>query len=137
VRGLGWACALVAVGFLALSLPLHCMGRAAEIGGFSLLDGAALGACLALITRTRRPTAIYLLLAAALLTLWPVCVAWPPGNPEEIHPWRGAPDIVTNYFDALRVCLFLAGIPTPFARLGHHAPDPLPPENPPVPPPDG
>ena len=137
MRLLGWGCAFFAAGFLALSLPLRCVGPAAAIGGFSLLDGVVMGACLALITRTRRPIWIYLLLAGACLTLWPIVAAWPPGDPAAIHPWRGAPAIVTNYFDALRVCLFLAGIPYPFARLGHHAPDPIPPENPPVPPPAG
>ncbi|HZT43702.1 MAG TPA: hypothetical protein VFA07_16165 [Chthonomonadaceae bacterium] len=137
MRLLGWGCAFVAIGFLALSLPLRCVKQAGEIGGFSLLDGAVMGACLALITRTRRPTWIYLLLAAAMLTLWPIVVAWPPGDPEAIHPWRGAPEIATNYFDALRVCLFLAGIPYPFVRLGHHAPDLPPPENPPVSSPSG
>jgi len=101
---------------------------AAVVGGFSLLDGALCGAALAWATRTRRPLLIYAGVAVAALTVWPVAVGWPLAGASDVHPWRGAPSLVLNYFDALRVVVYLLGIPYPFARLGHHAPD-LPPES--------
>jgi hypothetical protein len=126
VRRLGWACFALALAFWALALPLGCAGRAAVVGGFSLLAGALCGTLLALVTRTRRPTFIYACLAGAALTVWPILVGWPPGGAADVHPWRDAPSLVLNYFDALRPVMYLLGLPYPFARLGHHAPDPHP-----------
>lgn len=120
---LGWVCLGLALAFYALSFPLHCAALAAWVGGFSLLDGFVLGTALALATRTRRPVLIYACLAIALLTLWPLVAAWPPGDAWDVHPWRGAPVLIYNYFDVLRPCLYLLGSPYPFARFGHHAPD--------------
>ena len=77
------------------------------------------------MTRTRRPLGIYACLAAAVLTFWPLLHSWPPADAWDVHPWPGAPPLVSTYFEALRGCLFLLGIPYPFARLGQHGPDPL------------
>ncbi len=129
-RRIGIVCLMLALLCLAPALPLHCLGPAVRVGGFGLLDGALLGTALAMITRTRRPLWIYTWLAVAALTLWLVYEGWPPAGPWEIHPWPGAPDIVYNYLDVLRSVLFILGLPYPFARLGYHAPDPLPPPEP-------
>jgi hypothetical protein len=123
-RRLGILCLSLALLLWALSFPLHCAGRAALVSGFSLLDGAALGAALAMVTRTRRPLAIYGWLAVAALTFWPLLVVWPPGGAFDVHPGPYAPALASNYFDVLRLGLFFLGIPYPFARCGHHAPDP-------------
>lgn len=122
-RRLGIVCLSLALLLWALSFPLHCVGRATLVGGFSLLDGAALGAALAMVTRTRRPLAIYGWLAVAALTFWPILAVWPPGGASDVHPGPNAPALASNYFDALRLGLFFLGIPYPFARCGHHAPD--------------
>src|SRR5262249_43087184 len=121
-----WLCLTLALLLWGLSFPLRCVGQATRVGGLMLLDGALLGAALAGVPRTRRPLGIYAWLGVALLTLWPLIAGWPAVGAEAVHPWRGAPSIVLNYFDMLRVGAFLLGIPYPFARLGQHAPDPLP-----------
>jgi hypothetical protein len=128
-RRLGGVCLTLALLSWAVALPLHCPGKAALVGGVALLAGVLLGAALAMVTRTRNPWRIYGWLAVAALTFWPMIVAWPPADPSDIHPWPHAPDIVANYFDILRIALFLVGIPYPFARFGQHAPDPRQDEN--------
>jgi len=126
VRKLGLFC-LVGVAFaLAAAIPLRCFGAALRVGGGSLLAGMGLGLSLTLITRTRNPWLIYLSLAVGALTFVPLTLEWPPGDAWDVHPWHGAPPIAYSYLDILRTSLFLLGIPWPFARFGHHAPDPLP-----------
>ena len=88
-----------------------------------LLDGLLLGGALAAVTRTRRPLLIYLWLGVAALSLWWLIVFQLPGEAESVQLWQGAPSLLKNYFDILRVGVFLAGIPYPFIRIGHHAPD--------------
>ncbi len=120
--GLGLFCAALVA--FAISVPLGCVPAAARIGGASLLAGAALGAALAAVTRTRRPIAIYGWLIAAACTLLPLALGWPASGPEDVQPWRDAPDIVYFYPDMLRPLMFLLGAPYPFVRFGYHAPDP-------------
>jgi hypothetical protein len=128
VRRLGWLCGGLALALWMLSLPLGCAGRAALVGGSALLFGAALGTLLALVTRARQPLLIYAALLACLVPLGLLASGWPPASPYEIRLWKGAPDLLTGYFDILRLTLFLLGFPYPFARFGHHAPDSLPKE---------
>ena len=125
---LGMSCLAIITALFALSLPLHCPVRALMVGGVSLLAGGMLGTALAMITRTPRPLLIYFWLGVAALTFVPLYRGWPPGDALDIFPWRGAPDIVYNYFDILRGGVYLLAMPYPFARLGQHAPDPLPPD---------
>lgn len=126
---LGAACLLLALVAWSLSLPLHCPLRAALVGGFAFLDGSLLGLCLALVTRARRPAGIYfwLLLAGAtfwpIWNEWPIWRGWPIGDPTTLQPWPGAPVLLANYYDLLRFGLFLLGLPFPFVRFGHHAPE--------------
>ena len=123
---LGWACLLLILLLLAVAIPLRCIERAALVGGGALLAGGTLGFAMAMITRTRRPLLIYFWLGIVVLSFWPLYAGWPPGEIWELHPWPNAPDLVYNYFDMLRGGLFLLAFPWVFARLGYHAPDPLP-----------
>jgi hypothetical protein len=125
-RGIVRGCLILAIVWLLPALRLQCLERAAIIAGASLLEGALLGTAMAMITRTRKPLAIYFWLLICLLSLGPLCASWPAGSPWEIHPWPGAPRLVYFYFDMLRMVFFLLGIPYPFVRWGYHAPDPLP-----------
>lgn len=122
--GLFTLCAFVAA--LAAAIPLHCLPTALRVGSGSLLLGTGLGGALAFVTRTRRPLLIYMGLLLAALTFVPLAQNWPPGDAWDIHPWHGAPQLAYSYLDILRTLLYLVGIPWPFARFGHHAPDPLP-----------
>ena len=126
-RRLGWICLTLIIALGTPSIPLHCTGVALSVGGVSMLAGGMLGAALAMVTRSRRPIHIYFWLAIAALTFFPLYHGWPPGDSFDILPWRGAPEIVYNYFDILRGGAYLLAMPYPFARLGQHAPDPLPP----------
>ncbi len=123
---IGLVCLTLSLLAIAASLPLGCLLPALTLGSFSLFDGMLLGTALALITRTRLVWLIYLLLALAAFTLWPLFQEWPAGNAWDIHPWQGAPALVYGYLDAERMLLFLLGIPAPFALLGQHGPDRLP-----------
>lgn len=123
---LGLICLLLSLILWAGSLPLHCAPLAAYVGGVTLLIGGAFGLCLALVTRTRRPILIYLYLGLACLCLWPLYRSWPFADAWDVVPWPGAPTFVLYYFILLRPCIFLLGVPYPFARFGLHGPDPLP-----------
>ena len=123
---LGLICFLLALILWAGSLPLHCVPLAAYVGGVTFLAGGAFGVCLAFVTRTQRPTLIYLYLGMACLCLWPLYRSWPFADAWDLVPWPGAPPFVLYYFILLRPCVFLLGLPYPFARLGLHGPDPLP-----------
>lgn len=130
-KRLGTGCLALAFACWVPSLALGGGRVAAWVVGFSFLEGAAFGALLALITRTRRPLFIYLALAAAGLTLWPLMVGWPPADRHDLHLWRNAPELFATYFDVARFVVFLLGVPYPFARWGHHASDlPLPTKTP-------
>lgn len=126
VRKLGLFCLAIGALTLAAAIPLGCLPAALRVGGGSLLAGVGLGASLAFVTRTRRPALIYLGLALGVLTFAPLYLEWPPGDAWEVHPWHGAPPLVYGYLDGLRMLLYLLGVPWPFARFGHHAPDPIP-----------
>ena len=41
-------------------------------------------------------------MGAAFLTFFPLVAAWPPGDSFDLTLWRGAPDILNNYFEMLR-----------------------------------
>ena len=126
VHRLGLFCITVVGVALAAAIPLDCGAVALRVGAASLSAGVALGAALALVTRSRRPWLIYLGLALGALTFVPLYREWPAGDGWDIHPWRGAPPLVYGYLDGLRTLLYLVGIPWPFARFGFHAPDPFP-----------
>jgi hypothetical protein len=128
VRKLGFVCLTVAGLALAVAIPLHCVVVALQVGMVALLSGAGTGLSLALVTRTRRPWLIYMGLLLAALTFVPLTQEWPPASAWDVHPWRNAPPVVYGYLDGLRMLLFLVAMPWPFARLGYHAPDPLPAE---------
>ncbi|MCS6775901.1 MAG: hypothetical protein RMJ43_11625 [Chloroherpetonaceae bacterium] len=125
VDAFGLLCAGLALLLWALALPLGCAGQAALIGGVSLGSGALLGLMLALITRTLRPAVIYLCLCVAVAACVPLLREWPPGDMRDVRLAPGMPGFLAYYLDLLRVALFVLGIPYPFARLGHHAPDPV------------
>lgn len=128
-RSIGVICLLMALLVWSLALLLRVPVRAALVGGFALCDGALLGICLAGITRTRRPWLIYLWLAGALLTFWPLWndwplwQGWPVGDPSTLYLWVGAPSLAANYYDLLHIAGFLLGLPYPFARFAQHGPD--------------
>ncbi len=82
-----------------------------------------MGASLAMTTRTLRPFQIYLWLGAAFLSLAPLYLNFPGADENDVHLWKDAPSIASNYFDVLRMGVFLLAIPYPFALLGHHATD--------------
>lgn len=121
-----FAYAGLGLALLALSIPLHCLPRALPVALVCALCGSGLGLALAMVTRTRRPLAIYGYLLVAILTFAPLVVTWPPGDSFDVQRWGGAPEVLDNYFDFLRMGIFLVSIPFPFARFGQHAPDPLP-----------
>ena len=123
INRLGWVCAVLITLMLALSFPLRCFAKASQVTATCAGAGAALGLALAMITRTRRPAAIYFWLAVCVVTILPLLLAWPPADSYDIVLWKGAPDILSNYFDLLRGCVFLVAFPFPFARLGQHRPD--------------
>ena len=126
INRLGWACLALITAMLLLSFPLHCFRMAATVAAGSATAGAGLGTAMAMVTRTRRPVAIYAWLAACGLTFLPLLFAWPPGDSFDVTLWRGAPDILSNYFEFMRGGVFLLAMPFPFARFGQHGPDPLP-----------
>lgn len=119
-------CLVLSLLVIAASLPLGCLPIALSIGGFSLLDGIVLGVGLALVTRVRSPWIIYFLLGLCALTVWPLIDEWPPGGALDVHLWPGVPSLAYGYLDAVRLMLFLLGVPAPFALLGHHGPDSVP-----------
>jgi hypothetical protein len=124
-RRTGIVCLLLIVAIFALSFPLRCVPRALGMESFTAADGFAFGALLAGITRTCRPGLIYLLMALAALTLWPVFISWPPAEVWEVHLWPGATTLLLYYFDAARFAVFLLAMPYPFVRWGQHGPDPI------------
>lgn len=123
VDAFGLLCAGFALLLWALALPLGCVRQATWIGGVSLASGVLLGLMLALITRTLRPAIIYVYLCVAVAACVPLLREWPPGDMRDMPLAPGMPGFLVYYLDLLRVALFLLGIPYPFARLGHHAPD--------------
>ena len=124
INRLGWMSLILIAALSALSIPLHCLGKASAVAIASACAGTGLGLALAMVTRSRNPIAIYIWLAVAALTFIPLFRAWPPADSFDVTPWRGAPEIFYNYFDFLRGGAYLLAIPFPFARLGLHGPDP-------------
>ena len=105
------------------AIPLQCVVPALKVGFVSILTGGAMGLSMAMITRTKTPWQIYLWLGASLLTFVPLFLNYPAADESEIHLWKGAPSIVSSYFDLLRLGLYLIALPYPFATLGHHRSD--------------
>jgi hypothetical protein len=123
---IGLVCFALTVLAWAASLPLHCARLAAWVAVVAWGAGGLFGVFLALVTRTRKPILIYLLLGLAALTLWPLFQSWPYADAWDVIAWPGAPGFVQQYFTLLRPIGFLLGLPFPFACLGQHSPDPLP-----------
>ena len=105
------------------AIPLQCVVPALRVGFVSILTGGVMGLSMAMITRTKTPWQIYLWLGASLLTFVPLFLNYPAADESEIHLWKGAPSIVSSYFDLLRLGLYLIALPYPFAALGHHRSD--------------
>ena len=122
-RHVGTFCFVAILMLMALSVPLRCIVLALQVGAVTGFAGAFMGVALAMITKTRRPALIYLWLGATFLSLAPLALSFPSADETDVHLWKGAPSIASNYFDALRMGVFLLAIPYPFARLGHHATD--------------
>ncbi len=129
INRIGWICLILAIVLFGVSYALRCSPTAAPVALVCYGSGTSLGFALAMVTRTRRPLAIYLWLATASVTILPLLFAWPPGDELDVSLWRGAPGILSNYFEILRGAVYLLAVPYPFARLGHHGPD-LPPTDP-------
>ena len=110
------------------AIPLQCVAPALKVGIVSTLAGGAMGLSMAMITRTKTPWQIYLWLGVSFLTFVPLFLNYPPADESEIHLWKGAPSIVSSYFDLLRLGLYLFALPYPFAALGHHGSDYIPDE---------
>src|SRR5258708_7339682 len=122
-RRLGLIALAVACACIGPAIPLHCLGPALWIGGLYLLIGGLQGALLAVITRTRRPWLIYLTFLAFLALFWTLYNPIWPEAALSLRPWKGAPDLVYNYFDALRPLMLVLGIGYPYAQWGQHGPD--------------
>ncbi len=122
-RHVGFFCLVLILVLLSLSIPLRCVVLAMQVGAMTGFAGACMGASLAMTTRTLRPFQIYLWLGATFLTLAPLYLNFPSADENDVHLWKGAPSIASNYFDVLRMGVFLLAIPYPFALLGHHATD--------------
>ena len=122
-RQVGIFCLALILVLFSLAIPLRCVAIAMQVGGITGFAGACMGASLAMTTRTLRPFQIYLWLGAAFLTLAPLYLNFPGADENDVHLWKGAPSIASNYFDVLRMGVFLLAIPYPFALLGHHATD--------------
>ncbi len=112
---------LIAAWLICLPLRVPVAMAVVELGGAAC--GALFGLFLAMVTRTRNVARIYLFLALAALTLWPVLADWPPANPASIHVWTGAPTLLYSAFDIMRPAAFIIGLIPPFALLGQHGPD--------------
>ena len=117
---IGLVCFAGAVLAWAASLPLRCAPLAACVAVVAWGAGGLFGVFLALVTRTRKPALIYLLLGLAALTLWPLFQSWPYADAYDVIAWPGAPGFAGQYFAILRPVVFLLGLPFPFARLGQH-----------------
>ena len=122
-RQVGIFCLALILVLFSLAVPLRCVALAMLVGGVTGFAGACMGASLAMTTRTLRPFQIYLWLGAAFLTLAPLYLNFPGADENDVLLWKGAPSIASNYFDVLRMGVFLLAIPYPFALLGHHATD--------------
>ena len=118
---IGVRCLALAALLWAVSLPLHVGREAALAGSANFVLGALFGLCLAGVTRTRRPLLIYLWLTLACLTIGPLFLSWPLLDNFVLPSERA-----WHYLALLRVCLFVLGLPYPFALVGQHGPDPLP-----------
>ena len=127
-RILGIVCLALILLCLLPAFLFHCERPALILGGVSLLTGGLLGALMALITRTRRPTLIYVCILAGGLSFWPMYHNWPPliWIYPDILAADGPIENVFRYLEALRPTLFLLGFPYPYVHWGQHGPDPVP-----------
>lgn len=121
----GTVCCALLIGVLLPSLLLHCARWAVLTGGMAFIKGSLFGLCLAAITRTRRPTFIYLWLLVALLISISFWNDWPLTLPvpslTTARPWSRL--LLAAYAILIRYGLFFVGLPTPFALYGQHGPD--------------
>lgn len=127
-RTTGMWCFGLAALVLAPSALLHCIWPALRIGTPSLVSGALLGLAMAGVTRTTKPTAIYLLVIAGALTAVPMYNGWPAIQPTDMPDsvgYDGPVGRVFTYLDTLRPVMYLLGVLFPYACFGQHAPDPI------------
>lgn len=121
----GMVCCALLIGVLLPSLFLHCARWAVLTGGVAFIKGSLFGLCLAAITRTRRPTFIYLWLLLALLMGISFWNDWPLSMPVPSlatgTPWGQL--LFAGYGILVRYGLFFVGLPAPFALYGQHGPD--------------
>jgi len=126
IRITGVCCCLLAGLLLLPAIPMHCIRPALGIAGVAFVAGVLLGIAMAAITRSRRPTTIYLLLVAAAITAMPLYQDWPSAFAWNMLAYRGPVNRVFNYLEALRPLMYLLGMPFPYAWLGQHGPDSAP-----------
>ena len=126
VRVTGVCCCLVALLVLLPAVPMHCLLPAARIAVVAFVAGLLLGMAMAGITRSRRPTVIYLLLLAAAATSWPLYHGWPSAFTWEVLEYDGPVNRAITYLEALRPLMYLLGVPFPYAYFGQHGPDEVP-----------
>ena len=108
---------------LVWAIPLQCLKPALEVASVAILSGALMGFGMAMVTRTKNPWKIYFWLGVSFLSFIPLFLNFPAADESEIHLWKGAPSIVSSYFDLLRLGLYLLALPYPFAALGKHMSD--------------
>ena len=126
VRATGIVCTVITALCLVPAVQFHSLWPALRIGLPSLLAGCLLGLCMASITRTRRPTLIYLLIAAGVVTAWPIYHPWPAITLQDVIEYDGPMSRVITYLEALRPMLYLSGMPFLYAWCGQHSSDPTP-----------
>ncbi len=126
VRATGIGCFTLAVVVMAPSVLMHCFRPAIQIAGINVAAGGLLGLCMAGITRSRKPTVIYLLLLAAMATAWPMYSDWPSAFSWDVLDYGGPVNRAITYLEALRPLMYLIGVPFLYACFGQHGPDPIP-----------
>jgi hypothetical protein len=107
---------------MAPSAVMHCVGSAAKIATVSILAGSLLGLSLALITRTRKPTLIYVLIMCGAATFWPLYSSWPVAG-WDLFNFDGPIESIYHYLQMLRSVVYILAIPFPYAYFGQHAAD--------------
>ncbi len=108
---------------LGMSWHFGCVAEAVRIGIISASFGAAFSSFLAGVTRTMNPNRIYLLLLGAAVMLIPVFCGWPAVSIAAISSSSPNPESAFSYLEAVRILVYIAAIPAPFAYIGKHTSD--------------
>ncbi len=116
-------CILVVAAVLAPSVLFHCVSGALRVAIPAMLSGCLLGACMALITRIRRPAVIYASLLIGIATAWPLIHPWPAIRLEDVVSAEGSIQRAIMYLETIRPLAFLAGVPIFYIGLGQHSAD--------------